>query len=161
MRIVRAFGPFCDPNWPAQFRGPYMERLTQAAEKFSLSACQPYPLVILHPHVVPHTFVIPSGARNLSFFGRIQTPEGFLAPLGMTIRMGVFPKPVQSDAHQIWQRMAAGRAIGSPSLQPNALANSSMFEGAAMARKRPSGCGLVFTMRRSNSGRSFEAQICA
>src|SRR5579863_7691394 len=33
---------------------------------------------------VPHPFVIPSGARNLSFFSWPETKERFLAPLGMT-----------------------------------------------------------------------------
>src|SRR5580704_12002069 len=38
------------------------------------------------------------------------------------------------NVHQIWQRIAEGLAIGSPSLQPNARANSGILEGAAMAR---------------------------
>ena len=63
--------------------------------------------------------------------------------------------------YQIWQRMAGGLAIASPSLQANALANSGMLDGAAMARNCPSGCVFVFTIRRSNSGRSLDAQICA
>src|SRR5580700_5528229 len=67
----------------------------------------------------------------------------------------------RSKAHQIWQRIADGLAIASPSLQPNARANSGMLDGGAMARKRPNGCGFVFTIRRSNSGRSLDAQICA
>jgi hypothetical protein len=32
----------------------------------------------------PRNFVIPSGARNLSFFSSAQPSERFLAPLGMT-----------------------------------------------------------------------------
>ena len=66
-----------------------------------------------------------------------------------------------SNVYQIWQRMAEGLAIASPALQANALANSGMLDGAAMARKRASGCVFVFTIRRSNSGRSLDAQIWA
>ena len=47
------------------------------------------------------------------------------------------------------------RTIGSPALQENALANSAMFDGAPIARKRSRGCSLVFVTRRANSGRSL------
>ncbi len=63
------------------------------------------------------------------------------------------------NVYQIWQRKAEGLAIASPALQANALENSGMLDGAAMARKRASGCVFVFTIRRSNSGRSLDAQI--
>src|ERR1700722_11321096 len=65
----------------------------------------------------------------------------------------------QASAHQIWQRIAGGLAIRSPSRQSNARANSDIFDGAAIARKRPRGCGFVLTSRRSYSGRSLDAQI--
>jgi hypothetical protein len=67
----------------------------------------------------------------------------------------------EAQAYQIWQRIAAGRTIGSPSLQSNACAKAGMLEGAAMARKRSTGCGLVFTSSRSNSGLSFAAHTWA
>jgi hypothetical protein len=36
-------------------------------------------------------FVIPNGARNLSFFSLVQIEESFLAPLGMTKVRHPFP----------------------------------------------------------------------
>ena len=53
------------------------------------------------------------------------------------------------------------RTIASPGLQPKAAANSGMFDGAPIARKRPSGCGLVFVCSLSNSGRPLVAQTRA
>ena len=41
--------------------------------------------------------------------------------------------------HQI--RHTSARTIGSPGLQPNAAANSGVFEGAPIARNCPAGCG--------------------
>jgi hypothetical protein len=38
----------------------------------------------VHAKKVPTSFVIPSEARNLSFFSRASTGERFLASLGMT-----------------------------------------------------------------------------
>src|SRR6266508_4292895 len=61
--------------------------------------------------------------------------------------------------HQIRQR--SERTIGSPALQPNAAANSGRFEGAPIARKRPSGWGFVLVCKRSNSGRAFIAHTLA
>src|SRR6266508_3298724 len=63
------------------------------------------------------------------------------------------------SSYQIRQR--SERTIGSPALQPNAAANSGMFEGAPIARKRPSGWGFVLVCKRSNSGRPFVAHTLA
>jgi hypothetical protein len=43
---------------------------------------------------IPYTFVIPSGAMNLSFFSRRKIEERFLAPLGMT-KINIFPRLVK------------------------------------------------------------------
>src|ERR1700680_529156 len=49
----------------------------------------------------PYPFVIPSGARNLSFFSRPQTQERFLAPLGMT---KCVTSPSTASANHVFQR---------------------------------------------------------
>ncbi len=99
-------------------------------------------------------FTIPEGCYvrgNLKLGGRKETCPS---------RRGERQVAVRSFDYQIWQRMAEPRIMASPSWQSKAFANSGKFEGPAIARKRARGCVFVFTMSRSNSGRSLAAQIC-
>src|SRR5271163_2208933 len=70
----------------------------------------------------------------------------------------VFVGILAQRAYQILQ--ACSRTMASPFLQPNALANSVMFESGPFPRKRPKGCGLVLAIKRSYSGRLFVPQTC-
>src|SRR5436309_1480053 len=63
--------------------------------------------------------------------------------------------------YQIWQRSSGGRTIASPTLHWNASAKAGVLESGALTRKRSSGCGSVFTLRRAASGRMLPAQTCA
>src|SRR5437879_1415238 len=64
-----------------------------------------------------------------------------------------------TSCYQILQ--ACWRTIGSPFLQPKALANSAIFESGPLPRNLGSGCGLVLAINRANSIRSLEPQTCA
>src|SRR5258708_37817068 len=59
-------------------------------------------------------------------------------------------------AHQT--RQAFARTIFCPALQPNACANSGMFESTLSIRKMGNECGLVVTTRRATSGLTLEHQ---
>jgi hypothetical protein len=49
------------------------------------------------------------------------------------------------SAYQILARSESGRTIGSPSLQPQAFANSGMFDSGPFTRHRLGECASVFT----------------
>src|SRR4051794_18137506 len=69
------------------------------------------------------------------------------------------PHPSIRLHHQILQTFS--RTIASPFLQPNAFANSAMFESGPFPRNCGKGCGLVFVNNRAYSGRVFAPQTCA
>ena len=93
--------------------------------------------------------------------------QGFLVSDRVAIQFGLWiyglesRKPIRRSLTKSGSEIAAGLTIALPSWHSNARPNSGMLDGAAMARKRDSGWGLVLTIRRSNSGRSLAAQICA
>src|SRR6266403_842631 len=60
--------------------------------------------------------------------------------------------------YQILQ--ACSRIIDSPFVQPNALANSAIFESGPLPRNLGSGCGLVLAINRAYSIRSLAPQTC-
>src|SRR5262245_9067110 len=58
-------------------------------------------------------------------------------------------------------RHALGRTIGAFALHLNALANSGMFDSGPLTRYLAAACGLVATLRRSDSGVEFVHHTCA
>src|SRR3546814_10814483 len=57
---------------------------------------------------------------------------------------GLLPGVPRAD-YQIRTRWSSGRTIGSPALQPNASANTGMFDGAPIARNFAGACGSVLS----------------
>src|SRR3954468_6776259 len=58
-------------------------------------------------------------------------------------------------------RQAFCRTMGSPALQPKALAKSGEFETTPLVRNWPGECGLLNAIVRANSGRTFSHHTCA
>ena len=81
--------------------------------------------------------------RDLLF--RIAELPECLVTLGVRAKnsvSGILPAALRAD-YQIRALMLALLTIGSPSLHPNALANSGMFDSGPLTRKRPGECGSV------------------